>query len=343
MLVSSLPNIRYLTGFSGSNALLLVTPGQLILITDFRYETQVTEEVYKDVRVHIEQTSLWSALWEILKQARVKVVAFESSHTIHRDFARFTVEDGGGGGLQWQWRPTVDVVEKLRESKDEDEINLIKKAADIAVKALAFTLTRIRPGLTELQVAGILEKALRDEGSEGYPFPSIVASGARAALPHARTSKKVVESGDLLLLDFGAEYAGYCSDITRTVAVGKPSQEQQDIYNVVRVANERAAAGVRAGMSGKDADAIARDYIEGHGFGREFGHGLGHGVGLEVHEAPRLSRTSEGILPENAVVTIEPGIYRAGWGGIRIEDDVVLSSGGPVILTDFTRELITIS
>jgi len=194
--------------------------------------------------------------------------------------------------------------------------------------------------MTELQVAGVLEKALRDAGSEGFPFPSIVASGPRSALPHARSSGRAIEEGDFLLMDFGAEVGGYCSDITRTVVVGAASDEHRRVYDVVRVANERASAGVRAGMSGRDADAIARQYIERAGYGELFGHSLGHGIGLEVHEAPRLSRTAEGALAEGAVVTIEPGVYRPGWGGVRIEDDVVLGADGPEILTQFPRELI---
>jgi Xaa-Pro aminopeptidase len=196
--------------------------------------------------------------------------------------------------------------------------------------------------MTELQVAGVLERALRDEGSEGFPFPSIVATGARSALPHARASLAKIREGDILLMDFGAEVEGYCADITRTVVVGRATDEQREVYDVVRKANEQAAQDIRAGMTGRDADAIARGYIERRGFGELFGHGLGHGVGLEVHEAPRLARTAEGALAEGAVVTIEPGVYRPGWGGVRIEDDVVLDAAGPRILTRFTRELIEI-
>jgi Xaa-Pro aminopeptidase len=197
--------------------------------------------------------------------------------------------------------------------------------------------------MTELQVAGVLEKMLRDEGSEGFPFPSIVASGARAALPHARSSSKVVQHGELLLLDFGAEFEGYCADITRTVVIGRATDEQREIYAIVREANELASAGVRSGMRGRDADAIARSYIERQGYGEAFGHSLGHGLGLEVHEAPRLAKTADAPLVANSVVTIEPGIYRAGWGGIRIEDDVHLGPTGPELLTHFTRELAEVA
>jgi len=336
LLVTSLANIRYLTGFSGSSALLFVSARDAVLITDFRYQTQIAEEVGDLARISIEPQSLWVGLWHQLAQlSYVEVIGFESGHLLHRDFQRL-LEHGG----RWQWRPTVDLVETLRERKDAGELALIEVANGIATRALERTLPQVKVGMTELQVAGALEKALRDEGSEGFPFPSIVASGPRSALPHARSSERAIEDGDFLLLDFGAEHHGYCSDVTRTAVVGRASDEQRAIHDVVRTANAQAARGVRAGMTGRDADAIARDYIEQRGYGELFGHSLGHGLGLEVHEAPRLARTAEGALAEGAVVTIEPGIYRPGWGGVRIEDDVFLGPDGPRILTSFTRELI---
>jgi Xaa-Pro aminopeptidase len=336
LLLTGLSNIRYLTGFSGSSALLIVAPRDLILITDFRYQTQVVDEVGDLARIVIEPSSLWTGLWQQLALlGGLQVVGFETAHIQHRDFQRL-VE----AGARWQWRPTVDLVETLRERKDDTEIEKITAAADIATTALGRTLPQIRAGMKELQVAGVLEKELRDAGSEGFAFPSIVASGPRAALPHAHSSTRELESGDFLLMDFGAVVDGYCSDLTRTVVVGRASDEQRGVYEIVRIANERASSGVRAGMSGRDADGLARDYIERAGFGPLFGHSLGHGIGLEVHEAPRLARTAEGSLAEGAVVTIEPGIYRPGWGGVRIEDDVVLEAGGPRILTQFARELI---
>jgi Xaa-Pro aminopeptidase len=336
LLLTGLSNIRYLTGFSGSSALLVVTPRDVVLITDFRYQTQVADEVGDLARVAIEASSLWSGLWQQLAALpSVKVLGFETSHIQHRDFQRL-VE----AGARWQWRPTVDLVETLRERKDAGEIARITDAAGVATRALARTLPQLRIGMSELAVAGVLEKALRDEGSEGFPFPSIVASGPRAALPHARSSTRKLEPGDFLLMDFGAEVGGYCSDVTRTVVMGRASAEQREVYEVVRGANERAAQGVRAGMSGRDADGMARHYIDRAGYGELFGHSLGHGIGLEVHESPRLARTAEGALPEGAVVTIEPGVYRPGWGGVRIEDDVVLGADGPQILTEFPRELI---
>lgn len=339
LLLSSLPNIRYLTGFSGTSALLFVSPRDSILITDFRYQTQAADEVGHVARVRIEPQSLWTGLWRELAQLpALEVIGFESAHLLHRDFQR-VIENGS----RWQWRPTLDLVETLRERKDACEVAAITRAATVAVRALSRTLGQIGAGQTELEIAGTLERALRDEGSEEFPFPSIVASGPRSALPHARSSAKQVERGEFLLLDFGAVIGGYCADVTRTVVAGPASNEQREFYDIVRVANEQASARVRAGMTGRDADALARDYIEARGHGALFGHSLGHGLGLEVHEAPRLARTAEGVLPADAVVTVEPGIYRPAWGGVRIEDDVHLAADGPRILTQFTRELIELA
>jgi Xaa-Pro aminopeptidase len=234
-------------------------------------------------------------------------------------------------------------VEGLRERKDAEEVARIREAGAIAMRALDATLPKVRAGMTELAVAGVLEHALRDAGSEAFPFASIVASGPRSALPHARSSARVIGEGELLLLDFGATHGGYCADVTRTVVVGRASSEMREVHAVVREANTRAAGGVRAGMTGAEADAIARDYIQGCGFGDLFGHGLGHGLGLEVHEAPRLSRTADGVLPEGAVVTIEPGIYRPGWGGVRVEDDVLLNADGAELLTHFPHDLLELA
>jgi Xaa-Pro aminopeptidase len=338
LLLTNLPNIRYITGFTGSSAIALVTQRETVLFTDFRYATQVKTDVGEFVRVAIEPQSLWAGLWRVLPQmGSLEVIGFESAHLLHRDFERLL-----GAGARWLWRPTSELVETLRERKDQEEVARIAEAADVAGRALARTVEGVRMGLTELEVAGMLEHALRDEGSEGFPFPTIVASGPRAALPHARTSSRVTQRGDFLLLDFGAIVGGYCSDITRTFVVGKADTEQRTVYDIVREANERAARGVRAGMRGCDADAIARDYIEERGYGTAFGHSLGHGIGLEVHEAPRLAKTAEAPLVQDAVVTIEPGIYREGWGGVRIEDDVVLGPDGPQVLTTVARDLAEI-
>ena len=337
LLVSSAANIRYLTGFSGSNGLALVPArGAVMLITDFRYQTQVVDEVGGSARVLIAKSSLWTELWSALPTiGSLEVLGFESAHLAHRDFERLL-----GEGARWQWRPELDLVEALRERKDEGEVALIERAATIATDALRATLPQIRAGLRETEIAGLLERSLREAGSEGYPFPTIIASGPRSALPHARTSDRAVEVGDFLLMDFGAVFSGYCSDITRTVVVGRASDEQRAVYAAVQAAQDRACLEVRAGLRGREADALARDVLAAAGLAEHFGHSLGHGIGLEVHEGPRLASTAEAVLPLDAVVTVEPGVYRAGWGGVRIEDDVLLAAAGPRRLTDFPRELL---
>ena len=336
ILVTSLPNIRYLTGFSGSNALFLVMPRESWFLTDFRYESQVKEEVVGATRVIVEKTSLWKGLWrELGERGGTAAFGFESSHLTHSDFERLKDD-----GARFTWRPTVDLVEGLRASKEQVEVESIRLAGVIATSALERTLSQLRSGLSENEVAGILEHNLRDAGSEGFPFGTIAASGPRTALPHARAGSRPIAPGDFVLLDFGAVYKGYCADVTRTVVVGRANERQREVYGAVQEANERARALISPGMTGQQADAIARDALTARGFGEAFGHGLGHGLGIEVHEAPRLSRVAEGSLPEGAVVTIEPGVYLPGWGGVRIEDDVHLTAGGAELLTDFPRDLI---
>ncbi len=339
LLVTSLPNIRYLTGFSGSAALLIVSASAPpVLLTDFRYQEQVVDEVGGHALVRIEPSSLWAGLREALPNTDDGVrIAFESAHLLHVDFQRLADMP-----TRWQWRGCVGLVEALRERKDAGELLLIREAVRIAEAALDRTIHELRVGLTERQVAGILEHHLRDLGSDATPFETIVASGARAALPHARASTRELRAGEFLLIDFGASYEGYCSDITRTFALKSVNAEMQEVHDIVREATLSASAGVRAGMRGRDADAIARGYIEARGFGELFGHSLGHGIGLEVHEGPRLARTAEAPLVPGSVVTIEPGIYRPGWGGVRIEDDVHLADAGPDVLTTFPRELMVI-
>lgn len=339
LLVTALPNIRYLTGFSGSSALLLVTARDCVLFTDFRYELQVADEVGGTATVRIEPTSLWAGVWPVIAALPgVARIGFESGHLLHRDFARLLEQ-----GSRWQWRPTSDLVEALRAVKDAGEVTAIVRAVRMAEQALEWTLADLSAGLTETAVAGILERHLRDAGSEAFPFPSIVASGPRSALPHARAGARVLRLGDFVLIDFGAVADGYCSDITRTVILGRPTDEQREVYEVVREANRRASGAVRAGMRGMAADAVARDYIDACGFGDAFGHSLGHGIGLDVHEAPRLAKTIDTPLTAGMVVTIEPGIYRPGWGGVRIEDDVLLTESGAEVLTTFPRHLIEIA
>ena len=337
VLVTSRANIRYLTGFSGSAALVAATRADLLLVTDFRYDEQARAEAAAVARVEIESTSVWERLFkELATLGSLVAVGYEAHALTVKDAERLTE-----GGKPWRWKPTTELVERLRVRKDAGEVAAIKSAAVLAGEALAGTLRHVRPGLTELEIAGLLEGALRRLGSEGHPFPTIVASGPRTALPHARSSRRTVAAGDWLLLDFGAQVDGYCADITRTVVVGaRATERQRSLYALVEEAQRRARAGVRAGMAGREADALARDLIAARGFGDAFGHSLGHGIGLEVHEAPRLAKTNAELLPVGAVVTIEPGVYLAGQGGVRIEDDVHLAAAGPELLSDGRSELV---
>ncbi|HJQ20249.1 MAG TPA: aminopeptidase P family protein [Gemmatimonadaceae bacterium] len=338
LLITSAANVQYLSGFSGSSALLVVTARDTILITDFRYQTQAAEEVGALARIVIEPQSLWTGLWQNLAQlGYVQVAGFESAHLMHRDFQRLLE-----AGSRWQWRPTVDLVEALRERKDATELVHIRAAVAAAEHALELATPQFCVDMTELDVAAVLEGELRRAGSDGFAFPTIVASGPNSALPHARPSARRLERGDFLLVDFGARVDGYCSDITRTFVIGRPTAEQRELYDIVREANARAVRAVRAGITGRDADGLARGYIQDRGYGDLFGHSLGHGIGLEVHEAPRLAKSAESLLVDGAVVTVEPGIYRAGWGGVRIEDDVHLSANGAEVLTRYPRDLIEI-
>ncbi len=342
LLVTSRPNIRYLTGFSGSAGLAVVTRGEVLFVTDFRYDEQARQECGAVARVEIEGTSVWDRLLKELGAwgsgpAPGSSIGFEAHAISVKDAERFST----GPGAAWRWKAAGELVEKLRVRKDASEVAAIRAAATLATGALRAALATVRPGQTELEIAGELERALRRHGSEAHPFPAIVASGPRSALPHAHSSSRTVAAGEWLLLDFGAVVDGYCADMTRTVVVGARADEsQRALYGLVQEAQRRAREGVHAGMSGRDADALARDPIEARGFGAAFGHSTGHGLGLEVHEAPRLARTAADPLPEGAVVTIEPGVYVAGRGGVRIEDDVHLSGDGPVLLTDGCTDLL---
>jgi Xaa-Pro aminopeptidase len=335
LLVTALPNIRYLTGFSGSAGLLLVHAGGMLLVTDFRYQEQAEAEVDGAARVVVERTSVWERLFREAGGDRLGTIGYEAHALSAKDGDRLGVLGKG-----WQWRAAPELVERLRVRKSAAEIISIRTAAQLAGAALAATLAGVRAGQTEREIAGTLEATLRKMGSENHPFPTIVASGPRTAWPHARTSGRAVARGEWLLLDFGAEVDGYCADITRTVLVGaRATDAQRTLYELVRTAQLSARERIRAGMPAREADALARDLIEARGFGDAFGHSLGHGLGLEVHEAPRLSRTNAEPLPVDAVVTIEPGIYLPGQGGVRLEDDVHLAGDGPVLLSDGATDL----
>ncbi len=339
LLVAGRANVRYLTGFSGSAGLAVVTPEAVVLVTDFRYDGQARAEAGAVARVEVDRTSIWDRLARVMDaQGVTGTLAYESHVLTVREAERLAELSTGRG---WRWAPGADLIEQLRVRKDPDEVAAIRAAAALAATALERVLPRVRVGQTELEIAGLLEHELRRLGSEDHPFPVIVAAGERSALPHARARARAVAAGEWLLLDFGATVGGYCADVTRTVVVGGPATaEQRALYDLVLEAQRRARCGIRAGMTGREADSLARDLITARGFGDAFGHSSGHGLGLEVHEAPRVAATNRDPLPADAVVTIEPGVYLPDEGGVRLEDDVHLSSTGPVLLSDGAGALI---
>ena len=334
LLVVHPPNLRYLTGFTGSAGLLLVTAGRSVLITDFRYAEQAPEETGDAAEVAMEPSDLWERLRKVLEPGPKVRLGFEREHLVVRQAERLARLEGVEAVA------TTDLVETLRAVKDGGEVEALRAAAQLAQAALAELLPTVRAGQTEQEVAARLELTLRLRGSEWHPFETIVASGPRSALPHARSSERRIGPGEWLLLDFGARLGGYCADLTRTVVVGAADDRQREIYEIVRQAQHRARTEVRAGMTGREADALARDPIAAAGFGEAFGHSLGHGIGLEVHEAPRLAKTAEAPLLPGAVVTVEPGIYLTGWGGVRLEDDIHLTPDGPRCLSDGRTDLL---
>ena len=290
------------------------------------------------IDVQIDPSSIWDRLGRVLLQWNVERLGVESHVLTTRDADRLSRL------TRSRLVQTTDLVEHLRAAKDAGEVDAIRNAARLAQEALAEVLPGVRAGDRELDVAARLESALRRRGSEWHPFQTIVASGPRAALPHARSSTREVGAGELLLIDFGAQVDGYCADLTRTVVVGRAADgRQREVYEVVQRAQRTARESIRPGMLGKEADALARGPIAAAGFGEAFGHSLGHGLGLEVHEAPRLSQTNETPLPQNAVVTIEPGIYLPGWGGVRLEDDAFLGPNGAELLSDGRTELLELT
>ena len=335
LLVGPGANVRYLTGFTGSSGLLLLTAGPAVLITDFRYAAQAPAETTGSVEVAVEANNLWDRVRQVIESGPRCRLGFEREHLTVREAERLSKIDNA------ELLPTADLVEGLRQVKDAGEIEAIRAAALLAQEALAEVLPTVRVGETERAVAARLELALRLRGSEWHPFETIVAAGPRSALPHARPSSRPIGRGEWLLLDFGAQLDGYCSDITRTVVVGAAADDRQrEVYEVVRQAQLRAREQLLPGMPGREGDALARDVIAAAGFGESFGHSLGHGLGLEVHEAPRLARTAEDPLPVGVVVTVEPGIYLEGWGGVRLEDDIHLTARGAECLSDGRTELL---
>jgi Xaa-Pro aminopeptidase len=330
-----LPNVRYLTGFSGSSGAVFVTPKASYFITDFRYKDQSSKEV-KGSKVVVSSKNPISTLADI-KEAKTKNLRLGiEAHRLTVAQKSQLAETLPDAILV----DTTDMVEDLMVCKDKSEIDNIKKAVEISDTAFERILGILKPGIREKDVAAELEYQMKMLGATKEAFGSIVASGYRSALPHGLASDKKIKKGEFVTFDFGALYNGYCSDITRTVVIGKATAKQKKIYRIVKRAQETAIKKVKAGVTGKEVDGVARKIIEKSGYGKEFGHGTGHGIGLEVHAAPRVSKLGTQPLKNNMVITIEPGIYISGWGGVRIEDDVVVRPKSGLVLNKAPKKLL---
>lgn len=335
ILITNPYNRRYMTNFTGTAGVALISKEAALFITDFRYTTQAKEQAV-DFDI-IEHTGPINE--EIAKQIdrlQIQSLGFEQSDVTFETYQAYKK------AFQTELVPTSQVVETIRLVKSADELTILKQAAKIADDAYEHILNYIKPGVREIDVANELEFFMRKQGATSSSFDIIVASGYRSALPHGVASEKVIETGELVTLDYGALFNGYISDITRTVAVGEVSDQLKEIYDIVLEAQIRGVEGIKPGMTGIEADALTRDYITEKGYGEYFGHSTGHGIGLEVHEGPGLSFRSPTVLEENMVVTVEPGIYIPEVGGCRIEDDIYLTKDGNERLTFATKEFITL-
>lgn len=323
LLVSQPQNRRYLSGFSGSAGWLLISSQKALLAVDFRYVEQAKLEAPNFEVVHIKGEPLnW--LPELAVSLEVKKIGFESSYVPYASYQKIHTALRKHGV---KFVPTNNMVESLRTIKDEVEIKYITEAAALADNAFNHAISIIRPGVKETEIAWEVEKFLREHGSETLPFDVIVASGPNSALPHARASERAIQENEPIVIDLGARVKGYCSDMTRTIVLNNGDERFFRIYDIVLGAQLTALTTITVGMTGEEADRLARTVIEEAGYGDNFGHALGHGVGLEPHESPRLAPSSCDRIENNMVFTIEPGIYIPGWGGIRVEDTIIIDQG----------------
>jgi Xaa-Pro aminopeptidase len=332
-LITSPYNRRYISNFTGSSGVVLISAEKALFITDFRYIEQAKKQC-EGFEIIKFSDSIPVEVAQLAKNLGIKKLGFEEDDLTYSSYTVYDKE------VEAELVPISGVIEKLRLIKTDAEIKILKEAADIADAAFKHILDFIAPGKTELEVSNELEFFMRKAGAASSSFDTIVASGYRSALPHGVASDKVIEAGDFVTLDYGAYYKGYVSDITRTVAVGNPNGKLKEIYEIVLEAQLRGMAGIKPGLTGKQADALTRDYITEKGYGEYFGHSTGHGIGLEVHEGPALSYRSDLVLEPGMVVTCEPGIYIPGLGGVRIEDDLLLTKDHNETLTHSTKELI---
>ena len=341
LLVSQPENRAYLSGFTGSAGWLLISAaggaGEMrapLLATDFRYWEQVRLQSpgYELVKV---TTTLAAALPEMLAATGARRLAFEADHLTYDDYQTLTA-----AAPDIEWVPTKGLVMELRSRKDAAELAAIRRAIALGDEALPAALAQARPGMTERELAWSIESYMRAHSAEAPAFDIIVACGLNGARPHARASDAPLVAGEPIVIDMGAKVDGYCSDLTRTVCFGQPNDPDKfwTVYNTVLQAQLAAETMLRPGVSGPDGDAAARDVIAAAGFGEYFGHGLGHGVGLFIHELPRLSRLSTDVMVPGHVVTVEPGIYLPDWGGVRIEDMVLITENGVEVLSRASKE-----
>jgi Xaa-Pro aminopeptidase len=335
LLVSGPENRRYLSGFTADDpdwGVLLITPEAALLITDFRYRDWARQEV-PDFEVLIYKVDLGETLGERLKDLQVHRLGFEAAHLTYRQHQRLTqaVTDAG---VEVAWQPMEGLVEGLRQIKTGEELAVMRRALALTETVMRQVAAELAPGQTERQVAWEIEKRLREGGAEDMAFPPIVAAGPNSARPHHHPGDYALKNGEPIIIDMGAKIDGYCSDMTRTFIIGPADDHFRKIYSLVRQAQARAEAGLKAGLDSLVGDGLAREVIAAAGYGEAFGHSLGHGVGLAVHETPNLSPSEarRGPLPAGCVLTVEPGIYLTGWGGVRLEDMVLLHPEGAEVL-----------
>jgi Xaa-Pro aminopeptidase len=333
LLVSNPVDIRYLTGFVGDDSWLLVRTRSSIItiLSDFRFDEQIAREA-PHAKAIMRKSTLSKELKQLVDQAKLQKIALQQDYLTITQFNAIGKELGKSAV-----KPIDDGLLMQRAVKDKTEVKPILKALDIQQEAFRRTCAYIEPGMTEYQIAAYLEYQMRSLGADGTSFPSIVAADANASLPHAIPGKKKVRKGGIILIDWGAKFNGYCSDLTRVVALGKMSAKMQEIYTICLDAQMAAIDAIKPGMKLAEVDAVARDIITKAGYGKQFGHSLGHGIGLDIHEQPVLASRAQGVLEPGHIVTVEPGIYLPGIGGVRIEDDVLVTEKGKKVLSDLPK------
>lgn len=339
LLVSCPENRRYLSGFTArdshineSSGFLLITQEAAYLLTDFRYRDWAAAEApLFDVRVYTK--GLATMLPDLLQGIKGGCLGFETFYLTQYAYQKI-IQETENAGLPVVWQPVESLVEKVRALKDTEEIEIIKQSLAITEKVIAAVSRQLRPGLTEKEVAWMIELALREHGAEGPSFPPMVAFGTNSARPHHDPEERQLRNGEPVIIDMGARYQGYCSDMTRTFCLGEPEPRFKEIYSIVHQAQQKAEAGIKAGMMSNEADGLAREVIAAAGYKEAFGHSLGHGVGLAVHENPTLSPVAERAVELQAgmIATIEPGIYLSEWGGVRLEDMILVQAEGALVL-----------